>query len=158
MKWFSPTFRMSSRQVTSGLRPPCTHRNCWLRRAARGRQSNASIQASYTRSEYFILPAGHTHRSDHWTCWTHSTTPSHACSLSMAVMFKDKQSKGALKPEQQDLHSCLKVKYSVRCRHSWLPLRRKRVLGWLIFRAHRYSTHCRETHSESSHQHSSIYQ
>lgn len=47
---------MSSRQVTSGLRPPCTHRNCWLRRAARGRQSNASIQASYTCSEYFILP------------------------------------------------------------------------------------------------------
>ncbi len=69
-------------------------------------------------------------------------------------------SKGCLKtnrvtalwrPEQQDLHSCLKVKYSVRCRHSWLPLRRKRVLGWLIFRAHRYSTHCRETHSESTH-------
>jgi hypothetical protein len=24
--------------------------------AARGKQSNASIQASYTRSEYFILP------------------------------------------------------------------------------------------------------
>lgn len=41
------------------------------------------------------------------------------------------------------LHSCLKVKYSVRCRHSWLPLRRKRVVGWLIFRVHRKSTHCR---------------
>lgn len=52
------TFRMSSKQVTSGLRPPCTQRNCWLRRAARGKQSNASMQASYTRSEYFILPAG----------------------------------------------------------------------------------------------------
>ena len=48
------------------------------------------------------------------------------------------------------LHSCLKVKYSVRCRHSWLPLRRKRVLGWLIFRAHRYRTHCRHTDGEES--------
>lgn len=51
------TFRMSSRQVTSGDRPPWTHRNCWLSRAARGRQSKASMQASYTRSEYLILPA-----------------------------------------------------------------------------------------------------
>lgn len=51
--------------------------------------------------------------------------------------------------ERQDLHSCLKVKYSVRCRHSWLPLRRNRVLGWLIFRAHRYSTHFRETNTHT---------
>lgn len=48
---------MSSRQLISGESPPCTHRNCWLSRAARGRQSKASIQASYTRSEYLILPA-----------------------------------------------------------------------------------------------------
>lgn len=52
--------------------------------------------------------------------------------------------------ERQDLHSCLKVKYSVRCRHSWLPLRRNRVLGWLIFRAHKYSTHCRETNTHTN--------
>lgn len=56
------TLRMSSRQVISGLRPPWTQRNCWLRRAARGRQSNASIQASYTCSEYFILPGEHTRK------------------------------------------------------------------------------------------------
>lgn len=53
----SLTFLMSSRQLISGESPPCTHRNCWLSRAARGRQSKASIQASYTRSEYLILPA-----------------------------------------------------------------------------------------------------
>ena len=51
---------MSSRQLISGESPPCTHRNCWLSRAARGRQSKASIQASYTRSEYLILPAANT--------------------------------------------------------------------------------------------------
>lgn len=47
---------MSSRFVISGDNPPCTHRNCWFMRAARGRQSKASIHASYTRSEYLILP------------------------------------------------------------------------------------------------------
>lgn len=47
------------------------------------------------------------------------------------------------------LHSCLKVKYSVRCRHSWFPRRRKSVVGWLIFRAHRYSTHCENTHAQT---------
>lgn len=51
------TFLMSSKQLISGERPPWTQRNCWLRRAARGKQSNASMHASYTRSEYFILPA-----------------------------------------------------------------------------------------------------
>lgn len=56
----SLTFLMSSRQLISGESPPCTHRNCWLSRAARGRQSKASIQASYTRSEYLILPAAST--------------------------------------------------------------------------------------------------
>lgn len=122
----SVTLRMSSRQVISGLRPPCTQRNCWLRRAARGRQSNASIQASYTRSEYFILPGEHTHSFRR---------------LSMAETFKDKHTEKPKENMKQDSHSCLKVKYSVRCRHSWLPLRRKRVLGWLIFRAQRYSTH-----------------
>lgn len=52
------TFLMSSRFVISGDNPPCTHRNCWFMRAARGRQSKASIHASYTRSEYLILPVG----------------------------------------------------------------------------------------------------
>lgn len=50
------TFLMSSRFVISGESPPCTHRNCWFIRAARGRQSKASIHASYTLSEYLILP------------------------------------------------------------------------------------------------------
>ena len=39
------------------------------------------------------------------------------------------------------LHSCLKVKYSVRCLHSWFPRSRNNVLGWLIFKLHKYSTH-----------------
>lgn len=47
---------MSSRLWISGESPPCTQRNCWFMRAASGRQSNASMQASYTLSEYFILP------------------------------------------------------------------------------------------------------
>ena len=47
---------MSSKQVISGDIPPCTHRNCWFKRAARGRQSNVSIHASYTCSEYLIRP------------------------------------------------------------------------------------------------------
>ena len=47
---------MSSRFVISGDSPPCTHRNCWFISAARGRQSKASIHASYTLSEYLILP------------------------------------------------------------------------------------------------------
>ena len=38
--------------------PPCTHRNWPFMRAANGRQSNASMHASYTFSEYFILPVG----------------------------------------------------------------------------------------------------
>lgn len=56
--WFgrTRTFLMSSRFVISGDSPPCTHRNCWFIRAARGRQSKASIHSSYTRSEYLILP------------------------------------------------------------------------------------------------------
>lgn len=47
---------MSSKQVISGDIPPWTQRNCWFKRAARGRQSNVSIHASYTRSEYLIRP------------------------------------------------------------------------------------------------------
>lgn len=39
------------------------------------------------------------------------------------------------------LHSCLNVKYSVRWRHSWLPLRRNNVVGWHSLSAHRYNTH-----------------
>ena len=53
----SPTFLMSSRLNISGDSPPCTQRNCWFMTAARGRQSKDSMQASYTASEYFILPA-----------------------------------------------------------------------------------------------------
>lgn len=47
---------MSSKLVISGDIPPCTHRNCWFKRAASGRQSNVSIHASYTCSEYLIRP------------------------------------------------------------------------------------------------------
>ena len=35
------------------------------------------------------------------------------------------------------LHSCLKVKYSVRCRHSWFPLSRNSVSGYTSFNAQR---------------------
>ena len=52
------TFLMSSNVWISGLSPPCTQRNCWFMRAARGRQSKASMHASYTRSVYLILPRG----------------------------------------------------------------------------------------------------
>ena len=47
---------MSSNVCISGDKPPWTHRNCWFISAANGRQSNASIQESYTRSVYLILP------------------------------------------------------------------------------------------------------
>lgn len=52
------TFLMSSSVWISGERPPWTQRNCWFIRAARGKQSNASMQESYTCSEYLILPEG----------------------------------------------------------------------------------------------------
>lgn len=39
------------------------------------------------------------------------------------------------------LHSCLNVKYSVKCLHSWLPRNRKNVFGKRIFNAHKYRTH-----------------
>ncbi len=51
------TFLISSSVWISGERPPWTQRNCWFMRAASGRQSKASMQASYTRSVYLILPA-----------------------------------------------------------------------------------------------------
>lgn len=50
------TFLMSSKVWISGERPPCTQRNCWFINAAKGKQSKASMQASYTRSVYLILP------------------------------------------------------------------------------------------------------
>lgn len=50
------TFLISSKSWISGDKPPCTHRNCWFINAANGKQSNASIHAMYTRSEYFIRP------------------------------------------------------------------------------------------------------
>jgi hypothetical protein len=47
---------MSSRLLISGDIPPCIQRNCWFKRAARGRLSNVSIHASYTCSEYLTRP------------------------------------------------------------------------------------------------------
>lgn len=46
------------------------------------------------------------------------------------------------------LHSCLNVKYSVKCLHSWFPRRRKKVVGCSIFKAHRYSTHWNRKHTK----------
>lgn len=40
------TRRISSKVWISGERPPWTHKNCWFIKAANGKQSNASIQAS----------------------------------------------------------------------------------------------------------------
>ena len=48
---------------------------------------------------------------------------------------------------EQSVHSSLKVKYSVRGRHSWLPRSRNSVVGYASFSAHRYSTHCARTHT-----------
>ena len=50
------TFFKSSSVMISGDNPPCTQRNCPLMSAANGRQSKASMQQSYTSTEYFILP------------------------------------------------------------------------------------------------------
>ena len=50
------TFLISSRVNISGESPPCTQRNCPFMMAARGRQSNDSMHASYTVSVYLILP------------------------------------------------------------------------------------------------------
>lgn len=50
------TFLISSKLWISGESPPWTHKNCWFIKAARGKQSNDSMQASYTFSVYFILP------------------------------------------------------------------------------------------------------
>lgn len=61
----SLTLRMSSKLWISGDRPPCTQRNCWFMRAASGKQSKASMHASYTLSEYFILPRS-TEKSPRW--------------------------------------------------------------------------------------------
>ena len=107
------TFLMSSNVWISGLSPPCTQRNCWFMRAARGRQSKASMHASYTRSVYLILPRGQ--------------------SVNVCVAYdvedwlrkkKRKQNFNTFNAKPKvDLHSCLKVKYSVRWRHSWLPLK-----------------------------------
>ena len=94
------TFLMSSSVWISGLSPPWTQRNCWFIRAARGRQSKASMQASYTRSVYLILPKQILSRG--WDAKGHRSTL-----LTIRI---------------QDSHSCLNVKYSVRWRHSWFPL------------------------------------
>ena len=91
---------MSSSVWISGLSPPWTQRNCWFIRAARGRQSKASMQASYTRSVYLILPNKY--------CQEDS-----------------KVHRSTLLTIRIDSHSCLNVKYSVRWRHSWFPLQEK---------------------------------
>ena len=49
------TFLISSSVCISGDSPPWTQRNCWFMMAARGRQSKASMQASYTRSVYLKI-------------------------------------------------------------------------------------------------------
>lgn len=67
--YFTVTFLMSSSVWISGESPPCTQRNCWFIRAARGRQSNASMQESYTCSEYLILPRGGRRGKMHFKIW-----------------------------------------------------------------------------------------
>lgn len=64
---------MSSSVWISGESPPWTQRNCWFIRAARGKQSNASMQESYTCSEYLILPGDGRMRTDTW--FTAGDTP-----------------------------------------------------------------------------------
>ncbi len=70
---FLLTLLMSSNVCISGDRPPWTHKNCWFIRAARGRQSNASMHASYTCSEYwFYLKGRETEiHTPAWSIWFH---------------------------------------------------------------------------------------
>jgi hypothetical protein len=49
------TLLRSSNVWSSGLRPPCIHRNCLFIIAANGSAQNDSMQASYTVSEYLCL-------------------------------------------------------------------------------------------------------
>jgi len=49
------TLFKSSRVWSSGLNPPCIHKNCLFITAARGSAQNESMQASYTASEYLCL-------------------------------------------------------------------------------------------------------
>lgn len=90
------TFLMSSSVWISGERPPCTHRNCWFIRAARGRQSNASMQESYTCSEYLILPGGGWRDEKCFSIWVkrsscvcfHTLEQRYSESLSVGVRHK----------------------------------------------------------------------
>lgn len=58
------TFLISSRVYISGDSPPWTQRNCLFMRAARGRASNDLMHASYTASEYLILPEDATNKTN----------------------------------------------------------------------------------------------
>ena len=49
------TLFKSSRVCSSGLNPPCMHKNCLFMTAARGNAQNESMHASYTASEYLCL-------------------------------------------------------------------------------------------------------
>lgn len=58
------TFLISSRVYISGDSPPWTQRNCLFMRAASGRASNDLMHASYTASEYLILPEDVTNKTN----------------------------------------------------------------------------------------------
>lgn len=68
--------------------------------------------------------------------------------LRIWTKFYDNHSRRERERERDYLHSCLNVKYSVRWRHSWLPLRRNSVVGWHSLSAHRYNTHCNKAETK----------
>ena len=49
------TLFKSSRVCSSGLSPPCMHKNCLFMTAASGNAQKESMHASYTASEYLCL-------------------------------------------------------------------------------------------------------
>jgi hypothetical protein len=49
------TLFRSSNVWSSGLNPPCIHRNCLFMTAAKGNAQKESMHASYTASEYLCL-------------------------------------------------------------------------------------------------------
>lgn len=61
-----------------------------------------------------------------------------------------RQTERKSKEDKRNSHSCLKVKYSVKCLHSWLPRNRYSVVGWQIFNAHKYNTHCCARHTDAN--------
>jgi hypothetical protein len=44
--------------------------------------------------------------------------------------------------KDSNAHSRLKVKYSVKCLHSWFPLSRASLLGYHSLRVYKYKMHC----------------